>query len=273
MRRRYAGRLGWLVVSLVLLGCEGRDQSTTPSAEAVKETAEAPKPVVTRSFATADLIDALFVGSGPLIPRDGITGCPMQAVWSGFPRGTAVRVRVSTTVEPATREAIQRAVLQVSLATNGIITATFQLTNDPNPLPGSNEVTATARPHPQDEGCGSDQGCIVYGFQARGILRSGRVLQPPGQSPNAYVRDAVGHGVLGMCLVDAKLIEGSANSLMSSGRGVLPAMAAPGLTALDMEAARALYASALNPGAIRRDLLRAGLVNLQAGQRRKGPSS
>jgi hypothetical protein len=90
-----------------------------------------------------------------------------------------------------------------------------------------------------------------------------RVVEPPGRSVSAYVHDALGHGVLGLCHIDARLIGGAENSLMSSGP---PGSGASNLTGMDLEAIRTVYASGVNPGAARSTFLAARLVNLQAGQ-------
>lgn len=96
------------MIGLILSGCgNGNDTPTGTSAGASEEL----RPV----------IEALFLGSGPLIPRDGLTACPSQGRWNGFPRGTTVRVRVSTTVSGDKRAAIQQTADQVSEATNGAV--------------------------------------------------------------------------------------------------------------------------------------------------------
>ncbi|MBI3454871.1 MAG: hypothetical protein HY002_03655 [Candidatus Rokubacteria bacterium] len=280
---RAAGR-SWIVVALLLWGCSGNDALTDPPAEGtgalrsqrMQSVTAAEGRVAAAEVAgvdMADLVDALFLGSGPLIPRDGTRVCPLTRVWSGFLRGTTVRVRVSTTVDAEIRDAIRRAVLQVSSATNGVIRASFELTDDPNPLPGPNEVTATVHPDPRREGCPSEKGCIQQEFLTRGVLGSGRALEPPGQTPNGYVRDVVGRGILGMCRIDGRLIGGAGSSLMSAGPGVASGDTAPGLTHLDVSATRFVYASPLSPGATRTDFLRAGLVNLQVGERQGQPPS
>jgi hypothetical protein len=87
----------------------------------------------------------------------------------------------------------------------------------------------------------------------------------------AYVQGAVGHGVLGLCHIDARLIGGAENSLMSGGSGVSPGSGASNLTGLDLEAIRTVYASSVNPGAPRSAFLAARLVNLQAGQLPRSP--
>jgi hypothetical protein len=93
-----------------------------------------------------------------------------------------------------------------------------------------------------------------------------RVVASPGRSVAAYVHDAVGHGVLGLCHLGANQIGGGDVSLMSAGFGVPPGSGASALTALDLAAIRAVYASSVSPGASRSAFLAARLVNLQAGQ-------
>jgi hypothetical protein len=53
---------------------------------------------------------------------------------------------------------------------------------------------------------------------------------------------------------------------MSGGPGVPHGSGASGLTALDLDAISAVYASNVNPGATRSAFLAARLVDLQAGQ-------
>jgi hypothetical protein len=172
-----------------------------------------------QSAADAHAIEALFMGSGPLTPSDGFAACPFRNFWSGFPRGTEVTVRVSTTVPANVRRAIQSALRQIPQATRGAIRTKFELTDDPNPTPRPNEVTST-------------------------------------MPVNAYVHDVVGHGILGFCHIDGNRIGGPENSLMSGGPGVFSGAIAARLTALDMAAATAAYGSALSPGAARDEFMR-----------------
>jgi hypothetical protein len=97
------------------------------------------------------------------------------------------------------------------------------------------------------------------------------VVGARGRSVSAYVHDAVGHGVLGLCHIDARLIGGPENSLMSAGPGSSPGSGASSLTGLDLEAISAVYGSGVNPGASRSTFLAARLVNLQAGQLPRNP--
>jgi hypothetical protein len=207
------------------------------------------------------VIEALFMGSGPLRPADDVGGCPQPGYWTGFPRGVGVRVRISTEVPAVSREAIRAAAEQVSAATLGALTATVEVVADADPRPGPFEVTATVVSDPVAEGCLSDIGCLLPEFVQPGLLRGARAVLPLRQTSNAFAHDVVGHGLMGMCHIDGRLIGGPERSLMSGGRGVFSDQISPTLTTLDLEAARAVYASSLSPGAVRADFVQAGLID------------
>lgn len=212
----------------------------------------------------ADVIEALFLGSGPLTPGDGSHPCPMSDYWKGFPRGTTVKVRVSTTVSEKVRQAIERALRQVPEATNGAIGATFELTDDANPMPARNEVTLTFHPDPAGQGCIFDRGCIFHRFESKdqpGVFRSGRAVQAADLAVSDYVHDVVGHAIIGLCHIDARRICGPGNSLMSRGAGVFSGETATELTPLDLSAAKAVYGSKLDPGASRNDFIAHRLID------------
>ena len=209
------------------------------------------------------VIEALFLGSGPLIPSDGFVACSDAGVWNAFPRGTTVRVLVSTTVSASIFAAIQNAANQVALATNGQITTTVETIADANPLPATNQVTATTHPSPSSQGCVDDIGCTIHLWMSmsRGVFVSSRALLPPSQTVNVYVHDAIGHGILGMCHIDGALIGGPSGSLMSGGPGVFSSQIAPQLSGLDIQAIQSVYASSLSPGAGRAEFVAAGLID------------
>ena len=259
------GVVGFGVAALWLLAGCGNGQSPTEAARLAeaRRAEEAAK--------TPDVVDALFLGSGPLIPRDGSSDCPLQGFWSGYPRGTAVRMRVSSHVPGPARAALASAAGPVAGATGGALTVIIETTAELDPQPGVNEVTVAEVALPRAAGCPSDAGCVQYRFAGRGLLMGARVVEPRERSVTAYVHDAVGHGALGLCHVDARLIGGAENSLMSAGPGVPPGSGAPSLTGLDLDAIRAVYASGVNPGAARSTFLAARLVNLQAGQLPRKP--
>jgi hypothetical protein len=242
-------------------GC-GNGQSPTESGRLAEgrqvEMRETPK--------IAGVVDALFLGSGSLIPRDGSPECPLQGFWSGYPRGSSVRVRVSSRVPGPVASAIGAAISPLGDATGGALTVTMTVVPEADPPPGVNEVTVTEVPLPRAVGCSSDAGCVQYRFAGRGLLMGARIVASPGRAPSAIVHDVVGHGVMGLCHIGADQIGGADMSLMSAGFGAAPGSGASALTALDLDAIRAVYASSVNPGAGRPTFLAARLVDLQAGQ-------
>jgi hypothetical protein len=180
-------------------------------------------------------------------------------------------MRVSSRVPASVQAGLVGAVGALADATAGALTINFELTPESDPQPGVNEVTVTEVALPRAAGCASDAGCVQYRFAGRGLLMGARVVGPRGRSVPAYVHDAVGHGVLGLCHIDARLIGGAENSLMSGGSGMESGTGASTLTGLDLTAIQAVYGSAVNPGAARSTFLAARLVNLQAGQLPRNP--
>jgi hypothetical protein len=255
-------RLGlWGAAAWLAAGC-GNGQSPTESARL----AESRRVDTALSLKTPDVVDALFLGTGPLIPRDGLTECPLHGFWSGYPRGTSVRLRVSIRVPASAQAGLAEAIKPLPGATGGALLVILGVTSELDPEPGVNEVTVAEVALPRAAGCPSDAGCVQYRFAGRGLLMGARVVAPRGRSVSAYVHDAVGHGVLGLCHLDARQIGGPEASLMSGGPGGPLGSGASTLTSLDLEAVRAVYASSINPGAGRSAFLAARLVNLQAGQ-------
>jgi hypothetical protein len=260
-RRSLARGLGAGLLALSLAAGCGNGQSPTESARLAEgriNAREAPN--------SADVVDALFLGTGPLIPRDGFSDCPLQGFWSGYPRGSGVRLKVSSRVPSSVRAGLASAIDSLMGATGGSLTVVLTVVPEADPQPGVNEVTVTELSLPRAAGCQVDGGCVQYRFAGRGLLMGARVVGAPGRSVSAYVHDAVGHGVLGLCHLDANQIGGADASLMSVGFGTPPGSGASSLTGLDLEAIRSVYASSVNPGAARSAFLAARLVNLQAGQ-------
>jgi hypothetical protein len=258
-RARWAGA-GLLALAALAAACSNGQSPTEAARLAESRRLEA------EQAKTPDVIDALYLGSGPLIPRDGLTECPAQGIWSGYPRGTALQLRVSSRVPGAIQSALAAAAAPLTGATAGALTMVVTVTPEADPEPGVNEVTVTEVPLPRAAGCSSDEGCVQYRFAGRGLLMGARVVSPRGRAAAGYVHDAIGHGVLGLGHVDARQIGGPESSLMSAGPGVRPGDGAASLTGLDLEAIRQVYASSVNPGASRSAFLGARLVNLQAGQ-------
>lgn len=228
---------------LMITACSSESSGTNPGAP----------PLLTQQ----NIIEALFLGTGALAAG----ACTDFGSWSGFSRLTTVTVTVSTTVAEDKRKAIRTALDLVVVATNGDIQVDFRLTDDPNPIPGVNEVTSITHPSPSSLGCVSDVGCTIPTFLAPGVLSSSRAVLPESQTVQAYVHDVIGHGVLGFCHIDGNRIGDPSNSLMSGGLGVTSGQIASEPTELDIVATMLVYASALQLGAARDEFVMEGLVN------------
>ncbi len=82
-----------------------------------------------------------------------------------LPTGTDIKVIVSNTLDNGsdgedTKQLIERAIATVSIATFGNIQTVFMIKDNPDPIPGLNEVTVTDYSSPQDTGCIFERGCV-----------------------------------------------------------------------------------------------------------------
>ncbi|MGH9385534.1 MAG: fibronectin type III domain-containing protein [Vicinamibacterales bacterium] len=204
-------------------------------------------------FDPRDYIEAIFLGSGPLIPLNGQVACPSTGrLWSAFRFGTTVAITFGSSVSAANVDTVREAAEGINPATNGLITIAFATAPDPYPVPLPNQITVATHPRPSDLGCTNDLGCSMPRFSAPGLLTTGRAVLAPSVAGGAYVHEAIGHDAFGMCHIERDLIGGPL-SIMANG----------GPTALsryDLEATRAVYSSGLSPGARRSDFARVGLV-------------
>ncbi len=216
-----------------------------------------------------DYVEAIFLGSGPLIPQDGFTACVTNpGRWTAFPRGTALQVMASTTMDTGSDGADTKALIEAALAsmteaTLGEVTATFSTTTDADPMPGAGQVTATDHPDPQSTGCAFERGCVhvTWSDAEFTIMESSRtVLKEDIQPGDAYVHDVIGHGIMGMCHIDQELVGGNEMTLMAGGPGAFTGFIPDQLSPLDIQAAQAVYGTDLQPGATRAEFISRGLV-------------
>lgn len=213
-----------------------------------------------------DYIEALFLGTGPLTPTDGVGGCPRSGSWTGFPPGTSIELLISSTIPQAGVNALITSSAGVPTAAVGALSVTASMTPDVDPIPLANQVTATMHADPISLGCSFPQGCTILSFvPGSAFIQSARSILVTNQTPAAYVHDAIGHGVLGLCHVDGNLIGGARLSLMSYGPGVFSSQLPTQLSEFDLAATQAVFASGLARGARRADFVQAGLVNPSNG--------
>lgn len=240
-----------------------------------RNSAGAGPPSVELKVVTVDLrevIEALFLGSGPLLRSD--VGCVRQGYWLGFPAGTTIRIRVSsTTVRPDAQEALRRAGDQVAVATLGQVSAIYELTAEDDPRPIENEVTVATHPDPRSQGCQYDRGCTIMRVLGPHVISARALLGGPPYNTthtDSWPHDAVGHGILAMCHLDEDKIGGgrsimsAANTQSACGQGF--SCSEYPLTSLDLQAARAVYGSGLSRGSSWLSFANAGLVNSSSAQ-------
>jgi len=216
-----------------------------------------------------DYVEALFLGSGPLIYSPNLS-CPRPGMWSGFPRGTTVRNRASAQIPAFGLDAIRRVLDQVPLATAGRLATTFEVVPEDAPTVAENQMVHVALRTAAELqfACGSTGGfaCIAYNSPVeRGGPFSGGVIRwsagyyvVPNIPFNQPYSHEPGHGILGMCHINADGIGGGQHSMMSAGP--------PGsnqldrLSPFDIEALQAVYGSSVAIGARRPEFVAAGLL-------------
>lgn len=187
-------------------------------------------------------------------------------MWSGFPRGTTVRNRVSADIPAQCRDAIRVVLDQIPAATGGRLATTFDVVAEGNPIPLTAdhqmahvglrtvaELTAA---------CGSTgTACLSYNDRpfSGGAIRwsTGYYVVPIATFPQPYAHEP-GHGILGMCHLDAVGIGGNERSLMSA--STIPGPQAAQLTPFDIEALEAMFGSSVALGGRRADFVAAGLL-------------
>jgi hypothetical protein len=218
-----------------------------------------------------DYVEALFLGSGPLIPanqtRDPNLACSRRGIFSGFPRGTTVRNRVSAQIPSQYRDAIKFVLDQIPAATVGQISTTFEVVPEGVTIPirVDNQMAHVGLQSTAElvGACGSLAGNACLGYNERpfpgGVIRwsTGYYVLPNITFPQPYAHEP-GHGILGMCHINADAIGGWEQSLMATAdiAGNQPFR----LTPFDIEALQSVYGSSVVPGARRAEFAAAGLV-------------
>jgi hypothetical protein len=215
-----------------------------------------------------DYVEALFLGSGPLIPdtpADPNLSCPRRGTWSGFARGTTVRNLASAQIPAQYRDAIRGVLDQVPQATDGRLATTFEVVADDAPRSADNHMVHVAIRSAGElqAACGSRSGSACIGYNSTpflgGVIRwsSGWYVVTTVQSTRPYAHEP-GHGVLGMCHINAEGIGGHQYSLMAASQ--TPGAQPDRLSPFDIEALRAVYGSSVAIGAGRAQFVAASLL-------------
>lgn len=215
-----------------------------------------------------DYVEVLFLGSGALIPvsNDPNLACSRRGIFSGFPRGTTVRNRASAQLPAHGLDSIRRVLNQIPLATAGRLAATFEVVAEDAPTPRDNEMVHVALRSAAEvtAACNSLVGSACIGYNERpfpgGIIRWSAGYYDINISFNQPFSHEIGHGILGMCHINADAIGGGEHSMMSQGPPGVNSNQLDRLSPFDIEALQAVYGSTVNPGARRPEFVAAGLI-------------
>jgi hypothetical protein len=237
--RRTLSLLGLGVLTSLIFGCQGGDESPTAPPP--------PSSVINRENVT----EAIFLGTGPLAAGGA---CGGGTNWQAYPRGSRLRLIVSTTVSAEQLATITTVASEIPALTNGWLGIEITSTSDPNPRPQSLEVTSTNVSQAEiDSSCRPGAGgCVLYGFRAPWTLNAARMLNLNRFNGSGHAHE-LGHALLGLCHVDGNAVPGS---LMGNPH----ASTTDRLSPLERQAIQAVYRAGLSPGATREEFARAGLV-------------
>jgi hypothetical protein len=220
------------LLAAALLSCHGGSGPTAPPAEPIT---------------VEDVTEALFLNAGR-----ASEGGVLAGVWEAFPRGSAVRLVVASSVNREALSHLRRQVAELNGACGGYMSFGLVESADPDPRPGPGEITlAEVDPALLDDTTGEPGAggtCREVGLAGPVILSARCLIRRGNPRVEVFVHE-VGHGLGFFHLRD----------------GVVPAMMNPSapvtdFTDLELEAIRRVYSSGLEPGATRADFASLGLV-------------
>ncbi len=209
-----------------------------------------PNPAITR----ANVIAALFLGEGPLRATQGAT-CLDSGFWRAFPRGSRIRVRLSSALSAGERSTIDTFLVDLRGLVAGAYDLEIETTTDEDPIPGFLEVTSTSLSDPGvDAFCRPGTGgCAKYVFQGPGVLAGSRTMARHQFGGNIHSHELV-HGILGVCHLDGFQMP---DALMTNPNSASIST----FNSFERQAIQAVMRSGLSGGATRADFERLGLVD------------
>jgi hypothetical protein len=233
---------GVSVAAMLILACGKNGGSPTSPPP--------PNPQITRS----NVIAALFLGQGPLRPAQGAT-CPNNGFWRAFPRGSRIRVRLSTALTTGERNTVDGFLTDLRGLVAGAYDLGVETTTEEDPIPGFLEVTLTSLSNLRvDAVCPPGAGgCTNFTFQAPGVLASSRTVARHQFGGNVHNHE-LAHGILGLCHLDGFVMP---DALMAN-----PGSASIGsFNSFERQAIQAVMNSGLSAAATRADFERLGLID------------
>jgi hypothetical protein len=223
----------WAPLAFALAACPGPSTPTPPAT---------PPPL-------ADVIEAIFLGSGPLAAGDCIT----PGILATPLRNATFTAVIGTTIDVAGQRTIEDAVSDLQQVNNGRFRIVVERSGAADPLPGPLQITSADVPDVTIQmlcspgGSGCTRGLTFNGAS----ITSARCVQRIGTSPRLKAHE-FGHAI-GLCHVDRDRMPAA---VMAPSPGT---MAQDRFSALELDAIRAVYGSGLEAGATRGDFERAGL--------------
>lgn len=233
---------GLVLAAVSVLSCGGSGGSPTSP--------QPPNSTITR----ANVIAGLFLGDGPLRATQGVT-CSDSGFWRGFPRGSRIRVRLSTALSNGERSTIDAFLADFRGLIAGAYDLTIETTSEEDPIPGFLEVTGTSL---NDAGVDAfcrpgTGGCAKYVFQAPGVFSGARTMARHQFGGNIHSHELV-HGILGLCHLNGNILP---DAMMTNPNSASVST----LNAIERQAVQAVLRSGLSPAATRADFERLGLVD------------
>jgi hypothetical protein len=207
----------------------------------------------------AGVIEALFLGTGPLALQES-PGCDAGLNrMRGWPRGTHVRVVSYASVDQTRRAAVQRSLAQAMTALTPAVTAEYQQRDDvaePGGSPDGEIAIFGAAASRVPALCGiSADNCQVVRYNAGAYVASRVVLGMPfTDASSAAVAHELGHA-FGLCHIAPE------RGGLSRDLSVMGSAHVSEWTTSDLEAIRRVYAAGLSPGDGRHRFVAARLLD------------
>jgi hypothetical protein len=213
--------------------------------------AAAPTPPAVEPPPLEDVIEALFLGAGPISPANH--DCVLRGQWAAPSPGSAVAVVMSPTIVSSGEAVLSRTLDDLRAVISGRFIISLARSTDVEPRAAAGQITTTDVPAARFAMlCGAGNGCTHITSRAGPVIVSAEAVQNAGEPDRVKVHE-LGHA-LGLCHVTGDRMP---DAIMSN-QFVAPER--DRFSALELAAIRAVYASALEPGAGPAEFRAAGLI-------------
>ena len=198
--------------------------------------------------------EALILGTGPFTTREIRQGCGQRSgSWRAFPLGSTIELVFTPTVPNGARKEVIAAAEEMIELTQGQLDFVVRDTENRSPKPRNRQVTITRQSEPAPW---CERSCAIPRYLSDGSRRSTEIVVLTRASISTYVHE-IGHGILGLCHIHANMLGGGPASIMEYYGNTFPDR----MTTLDKAVVRRMYASGVQPGAGRAEMIAAGLIN------------